>query len=520
MKWTTLLLLSASGMAASAALVWTAVDSASGSEPLAAGARAAGPATRVEPARRDKPADDRSRFNADGTLQMEARLGHAVLPSATDSQTYMFVDVHPAANRRPTVSAPLNLAIVMDRSGSMKGKRLSNAVAAARSAVQRLRDGDVVSVVAYNTAADVLVSPTVVDASSRPRLLARIDRLRAAGDTCISCGVDTGMRLLGQRAGMVSRILLLSDGEATAGVRDVDGFLRQAEDCRRMGASITTIGVDVDYNERIMAALARESNGRHFFVETPSGLPSIFDQEMESLASTVANRAELTVDLSPGVFAEQVYDRSSINSGSQLVVPLGAFSATDRKTLLVRLRVPRGSAGQRPVAAVRLRYDDLTDSGKVGASDGSLFARLTDDSSQVAPLDGLVSARLSSSDTAAVLEEANELARAGRTADARKLVQDKAGVLARRKRAARAATTRPAEAADLDRSFERQEEALAGAEGGFAQPPAADPAAAPPQASTPAGPATGSGDAAGAEPARRTKQRIRSNQKDAFDLGE
>jgi hypothetical protein len=99
-------------------------------------------------------------------------------------------------------------------------------------------------------------------------------------------------------------------------------------------------------------------------------------------------------------------------------------------------------------------------------------------------------------------------------------VQDKAGVLARRKREARAATTRPTETADLDRSFERQEEALAGAEGGFAQPPAADVAATPPQAATPAGPATGSGDAAAAEPERRTKQRIRSNQKEAFDLGE
>jgi Ca-activated chloride channel family protein len=508
-------------MAASAALVWTAVDSASGSEPLTAGARGpAGPATRVEPARPDKAADDRSRFNADGTLEMEARLGHAVLPSATDSQTYMFVDVHPAPGRRPPVPAPLNLAIVMDRSGSMKGKRLGNAVSAARSAVQRLRDGDVVSVVAYNTAADVLVSPTVVDAASRPRLLARIDRLRAAGDTCISCGVDTAMRLLGQRAGMVGRILLLSDGEATAGVRDVDGFRRLAEDCRRMGASITTIGVDVDYNERIMAALARESNGRHFFVETPSGLPGIFDKEMESLASTVANRAELTVDLSPGVFAEQVYDRSSINSGSQLVVPLGAFSAADRKTVLVRLRVPRGSAGQRPVAAVRLRYDDLTDSGKPGASDGALFARLSDDSSEVAPLDGLVSARLSSSDTASVLEEANELARAGRADDARKLVKDNAGVLATRKRDARAATARPAETADLDRSFERQEKALAEAEGGFARPPAADAAAAPPQASAPAGSATGAGDAAGSDSDRQTRRRIRSNQKDAFDLGE
>ena len=513
MKWTTLLFLSSSGMAASGGLVWTAVQpdaSASTGAPAVSSTREAAQARRRKPPKAPAIDTERSQFQASGTLSMQGRLGHPVLPSASDSQTYLFVEVDAAAGQRPTTSAPLNLSIVMDRSGSMKGKRLTNAVAAARSAVQRLRPGDVVSVVAYNTAAEVIVPPTVIDASSRGRLVAGLGRLRATGNTCISCGVDAGMRLLGQRSGMVGRILLLSDGEATAGVRDVDGFRRVAESCRRMGASITTIGVDVDYNERLMAALARDSNGRHFFVQEPSGLPSIFDREMETLASTVANNAELTVDLAPGVFAEHVYDRASAANGSQVVVPLGAFAATDRKTLLVRLRVPRGAAGERPVAAVRLRFDDLT-SGQPSASEGALVAQLTDDESRVTPLDGLVSARLSSSETAEALEQANALFRAGRADDARKLVETKVGVLgATRNKARRAAPA--GRGADLDRAFAQQARALEKASTGFAQPPA--PVAADPAASA-------AGDArAEEERARPGKVLIRDNQKDAFDLGE
>jgi hypothetical protein len=237
---------------------------------------------------------------------------------------------------------------------------------------------------------------------------------------------------------------------------------------------------------------------------------------MESLASTLANNTELTVDLSPGVFVEQVYDRSSTNSGSQVTVPLGAFAASERKTLLVRLRVPRGPAGERPVAAVRLRYDDLTQ-GQPGTSEGTLVAQLTDDASQVAPLDGLVSARLSSSETAAVLEEANELFRSGRADAARQLVVSKGGVLSESRRKARA-TARDEDGGDLDKSFDRQEQALAGAAGGFSQPPppAADPAVATGAEgeTSPASPA--------AEPAasRPAKARVRANQKDAFDLAE
>ncbi len=507
MKLTTLLLLSASGMAASTGLVWTAVTPAAGSTR----AQATAP-TRIAPtpsvALDDGP--DRSQFEVGRTLVMGGRLGHRVLPAATDSQTYAFVEVSAATGQRAGVAAPLNLGIVMDRSGSMKGKRLVNAVAAARSAIQRLRDGDVVSVVAYNTAADVIVPPTVIDGASRPRLAARLDHLRAAGDTCISCGIDTGMRLVGQRAGMVSRLLLLSDGEATAGVRDPDGFRRLAEDCRRMGASITTIGVDVDYNERIMAARARASNGRHFFVANPVGLPTIFDQEMESLASTVANNAEVTIDLAPGVFAEHVYDRSSVTSGGQVQVPLGAFAAGDRKTLLVRLRVPRGRAGDRPVAAVRLRYDDLTrGAGQSGSSEGELVARLSTDASQVAPLDGLVSARLSSSETAEALEEANKLFTEGRADEARRLVRDKADGLRARASVARKAA--PASAAPaLDASFERQEEALEGARGGFSQPP--------PPGPTGLGAEGGAASDQGGD--RAGKAQVRSNQKGAFDLRE
>jgi Ca-activated chloride channel family protein len=278
-----------------------------------------------------------------------------------------------------------------------------------------------------------------------------------------------------------------------------------------MGASITTIGVDVDYNERVMAALARDSNGRHFFVENPAGLPDIFDREMESLASTVANNTELTVDLAPGVFAEHVYDRSSATTGTQVVVPLGAFAAGDRKTLLVRLRVPRAPAGERPVAAVRLRFDDLTD-GQPATSEGALLAQLTDDPSKVAPLDGLVSARLSSSETAEALEEANALFRSGRGDEARKLVETRRGLLQDRRAAAKAAA--PATRAhDLDKSFERQEGALAGASTGFAQPPPAPTA-------TPADIAGGEAEAARPERGRAGKAQVRSNQKDAFDLGQ
>jgi len=238
-----------------------------------------------------------------------------------------------------------------------------------------------------------------------------------------------------------------------------------------MGASVTTIGVDVQYDEKVMSALARSSNGHHFFVGDPTGLPTIFDSEMASLTRTVANKAELTLDLAPGVIADRVFDRSStITSGSQVVVPLGSFSAGDHKTVLVHVRVPRGDAGDRPIAAVRLHYDDLAET-KPGDCEGALGARLTTVASEISSLDSLVSARVSASEAASVLEASNDLFRQGKNEEAQGLImKERARLVATRHAAVQAAPT-PAAAAEADKQFGRSDAALGSGAGGFDRKP-------------------------------------------------
>ncbi len=493
MKLATFATLAATSVLATAAAVWVAVEPAAGAGRATAPPAPPAPPGPGEPAvappapppAPPAPTVDRSRFAAGKTLLLEGRLGHAQLPADQASETFLFLDVSADAGRT-AARVPPELAIVLDKSGSMKGRRMANAMAATRRALERLRDGDVVSFITYDTSAELVVPPTVIDAASRRRLLTTLTAPRPSKDTCISCGLDAGLRALGQRPGRVRRVLLLSDGLATAGMRDLPGFQRLAEDARRLGASITTVGVDVDYDERILAALARDSNGGHYFVERPDGLPAIFDEEMRTLGRTVASATELVVDLAPGVSAEHVYDRVTVSSGRQLVVPLGTVAAGERKTALIRLRVPAGAAGARPVADVRLRYDDLVDQ-RPGLSEGALVALATADASEPAPLDGVVSARLSASETAATLEHANELYRRGREGEATTLLRARAGAVRVQTAAARSAPMAGADPDDADAAaaaFAEQEKVLDRAARGFA--PASPTAAPPPADSKPA----------------------------------
>src|SRR5262245_47847065 len=122
-------------------------------------------------------------FEMKGTLAVTGRLAHELLASERDSETFVLVNVR-ADERAAGQRAERHLSIVIDRSGSMQGKRLDNAIAAARGAVERLNGDDLVSVVEYSTAANELIPTTRVD-TSRSRVLDAIGRLTAAGDTCI-----------------------------------------------------------------------------------------------------------------------------------------------------------------------------------------------------------------------------------------------------------------------------------------------------------------------------------------------
>lgn len=413
------------------------------------------------------------KFDDGGTVHLEGRLGHAKVAADERQETFIMLRAHAPAGAVAQSEAPLDVAIVVDRSGSMSGQRMQNARDAAKGMVSQLRDGDTVSVITYDTSTDVLVSPTPVSAASRTSILAAIDGITPGGDTCISCAIDAGMAALSGRNGAVKRILLLSDGEATAGVRDIPGFNRLAEQARDMGCSISSIGVDVNYNEQIMSALAIGSNGRHYFVEDAAGLPKVFEQEHRSLTQTVAARGEVRVKLAPGVRVRQVFGRVFRQEGDTLVVPMGTFSIGEEKTLLVKVDLPRQAQGLEEVADVSFSFDDLV-TGQPGGCRGSLLAEVTDDTTEASTLDPVVAGRLSRAQTAETLREANRLFQQGQAASARERLKRLRKQIKKR-RTSVASRPKPAPGWVFD-DLDVQAKAAEEAEAGFAQPPAAGPA--------------------------------------------
>jgi len=203
-------------------------------------------------------AKDGARVTAGDTLAIDARLGHASIAKNGRGETFLLAQVAAGEDKTGGAgsSSPLNLAIVIDRSGSMKGDRIANAMTAAVTAIERMRDGDSVTVVTFDTAAQVVVPPTRVSSQNRGSMEAAVRAIRLGGDTCISCGMQEAMQQLAQTAlsgDRVNRIILLSDGRDELGHQGRARSPRDGRPNARQGSH------DLDHRRR--CRLRRESDG-------------------------------------------------------------------------------------------------------------------------------------------------------------------------------------------------------------------------------------------------------------------
>lgn len=376
-------------------------------------------------------------FNVGTTLRMEGRIGHPKIAKGDGRSTFVMVEINADANAESKAQGH-HLAIVIDRSGSMKGERLPNAIAAGARAVDELGTGDTVSVLAFDTSTTTVVPQTIVSDTNREQIKNQIRTITLGGDTCISCGINEALAELEKTTNAADRMILLSDGEPTAGIRDPQTFESIARQARDRGVGITTIGVGTSYNQKIMGTIALHSDANHYFVENALSLERIFAQEAGKLKQTVARNTTATIKLAPGVRLKHLFDRAfKTAQDGTIVVPLGNFSTGDTKTILAEIALPDGAEGQVELAEASLAFDDQVQD-KPGACQGSLKTTIVESPNEASELDPNIATRLGRSKTAKSLLEANELIADGKLAEAQAKLAETESELA-----AIAKTTKP-----------------------------------------------------------------------------
>ena len=313
-----------------------------------------------------------------GSLSLTGKLSHPYLvPGTSDvfaTLEISAVDV-PGARR-----APVNLAVVIDRSGSMTGSKIENARRAAARLVELLDENDRISVVHYGTDVE-LMNAVFATPENKVRLQRFIANISDNGGTNIGDGLAAGQRQINKARNdfRVNRLLLLSDGQPTVGITSSNGLVNVVRRIREDGISVTSLGVGADFNEDLMQRLADVGGGSYGFISNATATAALFQKDLEQAGTMVAQGAALSFTLPAGVRFVQVYGRPVSQLGSTVTIGLPDFSSRQVEKLVVQLAVTPGvRSGSVDISSFKLDYTDLLQARPADAR-LSLAAMVTDD---------------------------------------------------------------------------------------------------------------------------------------------
>ena len=253
---------------------------------------------------------------------------------------------------------PVNLALVIDRSGSMEGEPLEYVKRACAHVVDLLTPEDVLSIVTFEETVEVLMPARRV---TDPGLIKQhIARIVPGNTTNLFDGLYAGGAQLASvpLAGYVNRVLLLTDGEPTAGLKDFASIVAQVGELKARGVTVTALGFGPEYNEELMAGIARKSGGNYYFIARPEEIPGVFAREVEQALSITAKNARLTLHLPRGCVVRQVYGSPVAFGPRTAEIALGDLGGGATVTKLWEMDWESRRAGTYRVARAVLTVDD------------------------------------------------------------------------------------------------------------------------------------------------------------------
>ncbi|MGE5571592.1 MAG: vWA domain-containing protein [Bacteroidota bacterium] len=255
---------------------------------------------------------------------------------------------------------PLNISLVLDRSGSMTGDPLEHVKEAACFVVDQLSAKDRFSLVTFDTEVDVLCPSQEVQ--YKDALKARVRGIQSGSSTNLSGGLLRGYEEVRKenRAGQVNRLVLLSDGMANVGITSPAALRAKTRSIAEKGISVSTVGVGSQFDEDLMINMAEGGHGNFYYVKNMDEIPRVFEQELMGLLSVVAQAITVEVNAMSGCRLVGVlgYEPQPTPDGAVLNLP--DMYENDTKRLVLEIAHPPLPEGEHEVLGVTVDYTDAT----------------------------------------------------------------------------------------------------------------------------------------------------------------
>ncbi|MFT5473389.1 MAG: Ca-activated chloride channel family protein [Kiritimatiellia bacterium] len=300
-------------------------------------------------------------FGSAPLVSCKVELDRAILPAGKGQKAVVKVSLNAVALADREKRAPVNVAIVLDRSGSMSGDKIRNARAAAIEALKRLGPDDIFSLVTYNHAIDTLVPAQRV--KNVDHIIRQINGVTASGDTALFGGVSQAAAEVRKHLDpeRISRIVLLSDGNANVGPHTPEDLGRLGASLIKEGISVSSVGVGQDYNEDLMTQLARRSDGNTYFVAESMDLVRIFSAEFGDALNVVAKQIKLVITFPESVHPVKIVGLDGRVRDDRVELNYNQLYGGQEKYAIVEVILDETIAGiTKEIAQANVTYTDAT----------------------------------------------------------------------------------------------------------------------------------------------------------------
>ncbi|HXG88037.1 MAG TPA: VWA domain-containing protein [Vicinamibacterales bacterium] len=265
---------------------------------------------------------------------MHIQADRALIPAHTPAVRHLTVTITAPSAQGATKDRPaVNVAFVLDRSGSMDGKKIEMARSAVTHAIKLLNARDQFAVVVFDNVVDTILATTAASKEAKAKAFANLTKVDARGGTDLSAGWFAGAQQAGIGANGVKRVLLLTDGLANEGVVDHDELAQAAAKFREAGVTTSTFGVGADFDEELLARIATNGGGHFYFIEKAKQIPDFLTSELGETLETVARDATLDIACPPGIEVTALNGLPTETAHSHLRVKLGDLVADQEITL-------------------------------------------------------------------------------------------------------------------------------------------------------------------------------------------
>lgn len=257
-------------------------------------------------------------------------------------EKYAYISVKITGNEKKTEKkrVPLNISLVLDRSGSMEGDPMKFAKEAAKFVVKQLSSDDILSIVNYDDVVEV-TSPSQ-PIKNKELLLAKIDKINSRNMTNLSGGALEGYKQVAgtKKSNFVNRVLLLTDGLANEGITDPKQLNKIASaKFQESGIALSTFGLGAEYDEDLLTQMSESGRGNYYYIDKADRIPEIFAKELDGLLNVVAQGATVTITLPSGVKCDNVYGYPYTEQGGKVVVALNDIFAKEDKVFLLKVKL-------------------------------------------------------------------------------------------------------------------------------------------------------------------------------------